>query len=137
MSKNAANNVEGFPFGTEEAILYSLAKRCNARGVIVEIGSWKGRSTVLLAKGSKAGQGVKIYAIDPHEGKAEDLRPVLTPTFEEFTKNIGNAQVEDIVVPIVKTSKEAANDFLEPCALISVDGSHEPDCVKQDFDVVS
>ena len=130
LSMNAANNVEGFLYGTAEALLYSLAKKCNGSGVIVEIGSWKGRSTVLLAKGSKAGQRVRIYAIDPHEGSAEDER---LNTFSEFKKNIANAQAEDIVVPIVNTSEGAANDFLEPCALIFVDGSHTSDSVKQDF----
>ena len=130
LSKNAANNAKGFLSGTEWALLYSLAKECNGCGVIVEIGSWKGRSTILLAKGSKAGQRVRIYAIDPHEGSAEDER---LNTFDEFKKNIANAQVEDIVVPIVKTSEEAANDFLEPCALIFVDGSHKLSSVKQDF----
>jgi predicted O-methyltransferase YrrM len=130
-SKEAANDIGGWLADVEGALLYSLAKKCNANGVIVEIGSWKGRSTVFLAKGSKAGQRVKVYAIDPHEGNAQVL--VENPTFHEFKKNMANAQVEDIVVPIVKTSEEAANDFLEPCALIFVDGSHEPDSVKQDF----
>jgi MMP 1-O-methyltransferase len=130
LSKNAANNVEGWLTDIEGALLYCLAKKCNANGVIAEIGSWKGRSTVFLAKGSKAGQRVIVYAIDPHEG-AKDQG--LAPTFDEFEKNIASAQVDDIVVSIVKTSEEAANDFLVPCALIFVDGCHEPDSVKQDF----
>jgi hypothetical protein len=74
---------------------------------------------------------VRVYATDPHEGDAQVLVDI--PTFHEFKKNMANAQVEDIVVPIVKTSRDAANDFLEPCALIFVDGSHEPESVKQDF----
>lgn len=131
VSKDAANDIEGWLADVEGALLYSLAKKCNANGVIVEIGSWKGKSTVFLAKGSKAGQRARVYAIDPHEGDAQVLVDI--PTFDEFKKNIANAQVADIVVPIVKTSGEAANDFLEPCSLIFVDGCHEPDSVRQDF----
>ncbi len=132
-SKDAAKDIEGWFADVEGALLYSLAKKCNTNGVIVEIGSWKGRSTVFLAQGSKAGQRVRVYAIDPQTGNAEDQRLVVIPTLDEFKKNIANAQVTDIVVPIVKTSEEAANDFLEPCALIFVDGCHEPGSVKQDF----
>jgi predicted O-methyltransferase YrrM len=128
LSKNAANDAEGWLADSEGALLYALARKCKTSGVIVEIGSWKGKSTIFLAKGSEAGQRVRVYAIDPHEGSKSP-----GPTFHEFEKNIADAQVEDIVVPIVKTSEEAANDLLEPCALIFVDGSHEPDSVKQDF----
>ncbi|HYC19253.1 MAG TPA: class I SAM-dependent methyltransferase, partial [Candidatus Bathyarchaeia archaeon] len=128
LSKKTANNAEGWLAEIEAALLYALAKNCKTSGVIVEIGSWKGKSTIFLAKGSEAGQRVKVYAIDPHEGGES-----ADPTFHEFKKNIANARVEDNVAPIVKTSEEAAKDFLEPCALIFVDGSHEPDSVKQDF----
>ncbi len=131
LTKDTADGIQGWLAGTEGALLYSLAKKCNPNGVIVEIGSWKGKSTIFLARGSKAGQGAGVYAIDSHEGNAEVLVDI--PTFDEFKKNIANAQLADIVVPIVKTSQEAANDFLEPCALIFVDGCHEPDSVKQDF----
>jgi predicted O-methyltransferase YrrM len=133
LSKNTANDTEGWVAGVEGALLYCLAKKSSASGVIVEIGSWKGRSTVFLANGSKAGPQVRVYAIDPHEGNGGDQRLTVIPTFDEFKKNIANAQAENIVIPIVKTSKEAANVFQEPCALIFVDGSHEPDSVKQDF----
>ena len=133
LTKDTANSIQGWMADVEGALLYSLAKKCNPNGVIVEIGSWKGKSTIFLARGSKAGQGAPVYAIDSHEGNAEVL--VDTPTFDEFKKNIANAQLADIVVPIVKTSQEAANDFLEPCGLIFVDGCHEPDSVKQDFEL--
>jgi len=130
LSKNAAKDTEGWLTDIEGTLLYTLAKNCKTNGAIVEIGSWKGKSTIFLAKGSKAGQRVRVYAIDPHKGGLS-----VGPTFHEFKKNVVNAQVDDIVVPMVKTSEEAAHDFLEPCALIFVDGDHEPDSVKQDFEL--
>lgn len=66
LSKNTANDIEGWLADVEGALLYSLARKCNANGVIVEIGSWKGKSTIFIAKGSEAGQRVRVYAIDPH-----------------------------------------------------------------------
>jgi len=47
---------------------------------------------------------VRVYAIDPHEGDGGDQRLIVIPTFDEFKKNIANAEAENIVIPIVKTS---------------------------------
>lgn len=120
----------------ERSLLFNLAKRCTGKGVIVEIGSWKGDSTICLAKGSKAGKKVKIYAIDPHTGSSEHKKNSENIwTFEEFMKNIHNSNVEDIIIPLVKTSEEAAKDFNEPIELIFIDGAHEYKMVKLDFDL--
>ena len=43
--------------------LYEPAQNCG--GPIVEIGSWKGKSTVCLALGSKVRRKGKVFAIDP------------------------------------------------------------------------
>lgn len=109
-------------------LLYTLAKNCKGKGVIVEIGSWRGGSTICLGKGSKVGNKVKVYAIDPY--KNGGLR-----IFKELKKNIKNAKVDDIIVPIVKTSEEAAKDFNKPVELIFIDGNHEYGYVKLDFEL--
>jgi predicted O-methyltransferase YrrM len=127
-------NIDGFLSDKEGKTLYDLAKKCSGKGVIVEIGSWKGKSTVCLAKGSKAGKKSKIYAIDPHTGSSEHKKWYgKVWTFEEFKKNIKEAKVDDIVVPIVKTSEEAAKTFDKPVELIFIDGAHEYEYVKKDF----
>lgn len=120
----------------EMELLYDLAKNCKGNGVIVEIGSWKGKSTICLSKGSKRGKQVKIYAIDPHTGDSnQKKRYGKVWTFEEFKLNINNVKDNDIVIPIVKNSEEAARDFNEPVSLVFVDGAHEYDLVKLDFDL--
>ena len=48
----------GWHTDTNGGLLYTLAKKCRGDGVIVEIGSWKGRSTSWLGLGSKAGENV-------------------------------------------------------------------------------
>jgi len=55
-------------------------------------------------------------------------------TFEEFKKNIKNANISDIVIPIKKTSKETAENFNEPVELIFIDGIHEYELIKLDFE---
>jgi hypothetical protein len=43
--------------------------------------------------------------------------------------------VEDLVVPLVKTSDAAAKEFNEPVELIFIDGAHEYEFVKMDFEM--
>jgi len=120
----------------EGKLLYTLAKKCRGYGVIVEIGSWKGRSTIYLAKGSKAGNSVRVYSIDPHTGSSEHKEKFGEVwTFDEFMKNIKSARVDDIITPIVKTSEEAAKEFDKPVELIFIDGAHEYEFVKKDFEM--
>ncbi|MDD5606824.1 MAG: class I SAM-dependent methyltransferase [Candidatus Pacebacteria bacterium] len=123
----------------EGEFLYNTAKSCIGKGVIVEIGSWKGVSTIWLGKGSKKGNSAKIYAIDPHTGSSihREMYGKIW-TFEEFKKNIKLAQVEDIIIPIVETSEEAAknwnNKFIE---FLWIDGDHSYEMVKLDFNLWS
>ena len=117
-------DIPGWLTDEEGEALYDLASRCTGRGVIVEIGSWKGKSTTCLGLGSRAGSNVPIYAVDPHA----DYR------FGEFKANIERAGIADLVTPIPSLSQAAAPDFHEPVELLFVDGSHEYDDVKADFD---
>ncbi len=137
--KEATDKIGGWLTDAQGEFLYNAAKNCKGKGVIVEIGAWKGKSAIWLAKGSKAGSNVKIYAIDPHTGSSGyKKRYGEVWTFEEFKENIKRANVEDIVVPVVKTSEDAARDWDgKPIELLWVDGEHEYEMVKLDFDLWS
>lgn len=120
----------------EGRLLYGLAARCTGRGVIVEIGSWKGKSTIWLASGSRRGAGMPVYAIDPHTATSDNLATQsAVPTFAEFTDNIRRAGVTELVVPLVTTSAEAARTFARPVELIFIDGAHDYASVALDFDL--
>ncbi|WP_455277747.1 hypothetical protein [[Eubacterium] cellulosolvens] len=54
--KKLTDKVEGWLTDKEGELLYKLAKQCTGKGVIVEIGSWKGKSTIWLGMGSKNGK---------------------------------------------------------------------------------
>ena len=48
----------------EQTLLYNLAHDVPAAGTIVELGSWMGGSTIMLAAGSESGPRAKVYAVD-------------------------------------------------------------------------
>lgn len=134
--QNLIAEVDGWLSVREGKLLYSLAKNCKGKGVIVEIGSWKGKSTVCLAKGSEEGNKLKVYAIDPHTGSLEhNSSKGRVWTFDEFSKNIRGSKIKKRVVPIVKTSNEASKNFNKPIEFIFIDGAHEYEFVKMDFDL--
>jgi predicted O-methyltransferase YrrM len=134
--KKIVGKVEGWLSDVEGEFLYRTAKNCRGKGAIVEIGSWKGKSTIWLGKGSQAGNRTKVFAIDPHTGSSEHKKTYIEVwTFEEFKRNIKRADVDDIVIPVVKTSEEAAKDFQEKVEFLFIDGAHEYESVKLDFEL--
>src|SRR5665213_2627162 len=55
-------NIEGWLQEREAITLFRYASKLKSSAVIVEIGSWKGKSTFCLAQGLRSG---KVCAIDP------------------------------------------------------------------------
>lgn len=130
-----AENVEGWLSEGEAGLLHELAAGCGGRGVIVEIGSWKGKSTIILADGSRRGPRARVYAVDPHSGSPEHVAKYgRVDTYGEFLANISRAGVGDLVVPVRKTSAEAAAGFGLGVELLFIDGAHDFASVKLDFE---
>jgi predicted O-methyltransferase YrrM len=116
----------------EGKLLYKLAKQ--SIGNIVEIGSWKGYSTIWLANGSKDGLRNKVYAIDPHTG-AEIHKQMYgaVDTYNDFLKNIKETGVSDVVIPIRLKSEDAVKDWDNSIGLLWIDGDHM--AADKDFDM--
>ena len=133
-ARDRVQATEGLLSDAETECLYLLAKKCGG-STIVEIGSWKGKSTVCLALGSKAGGSGKVFAIDPHSGLADSCAKLYYPedTGPIFRENIKRARVDDIVTPLVMKSEEAAKGWTEPISLLWIDGAHDYENVKKDF----
>ena len=94
-----ARLVPGFLADNELRFLGALAACTPAQGAIVEIGNFKGKSTVMLsAINAKYGQG-RVVAIDPHAGLGYlgPHAPQQDPTFEEFLASLKSAGVEQNV----------------------------------------
>lgn len=110
----------------EGRLLCKLASECIGKGVIVEIGSWKGYSTIWLASGSKAWNHVDVYAVDTFAGDKLGVSHGETDTFVDFRNNITDAGVKDIVKIMAMSSEIAEKTWNDkPIELIFIDGDHE------------
>lgn len=146
--------VEGMMQKKELIFLYEKALKCE-RGAIVEIGSAKGLSTIVMASASKAGKGAKVYSVDPHNGGGATPDPTWwnmedpgTPearyyinqgvSFQDFWNNVKKFGLEDIVIPIVNYSELAVKKYKgDPVELLFIDGDHRFNYVRLDLELWS
>jgi hypothetical protein len=132
--------IEGWLEDAEADLLLAAAARAIAtveNGAVVEIGSYCGRSTVVLGAALSALEdqnGVRIYAIDPHDGIVGALDQgvqQVAPTRERFLHNISNAGIRHLVEPITQRSFEVEWD--RPISFLFIDGLHDYFNVARDF----
>jgi predicted O-methyltransferase YrrM len=129
----------GFLGESEARFLGLLAACVPARGAIVEIGSFKGKSTVMLASvAAHYGLG-PVIAIDPHTAPAVTDAKIApgSSTFEEFMNALRSAHVEDGVEIRRAYSREAAKGWSRPIRLLWIDGDHTFAGTREDFELFS
>ena len=129
-------HIDGMIDREDAEVLYQYAQ--DARADIVEIGSYLGQSTVALALGSRAGQGVPVWAIDPFDEYSVQVTEHTTHTFTAhnrgyFMQNVVSAGVADIVHPISLPSVQAARCWEREIDLLFVDGQHDYESVLADL----
>jgi predicted O-methyltransferase YrrM len=137
----ATGRVPGYLLENEARFLGFLAACTPAKGRIVEIGSFKGRSTVMLAKvAAHYGLG-QVVAIDPHNFnlsvKTEEAPETLArraSTKDDFLNSLRTAGVTEHVEFHHALSKNVSSSWDEPIRLLWIDGDHTYAGAKDDFD---
>lgn len=134
----AAEDVPGFLLKDEARFLGMMAASAPREGVIVEIGSFKGKSTVMLGKlAERYGIG-PIVAIDPHNFNNPELvehrsAPGAT-SYDAFLKNLDIAGVSQSVEVHRAFSTDVAKSWNRPIRFLWIDGDHSYPGAKADFE---
>jgi len=137
------DSVKGFLDHEEGLRLYELAAQ--APGPCLEVGSYCGKSTLYLGSACKANAGL-LFAVDHHRGSEEhqpgeeyhdtdlfDANAEAMDSFREFRRTLNNADLEDVVVPIVATSALAGRCWNVPLGLVFIDGGHSLEAALADY----
>jgi len=128
--------VPGFLLENEARFLGLLAACTPAKGLIVEIGSFKGRSTVMLASvAAHYGLG-PVVAIDPHNFNLSLPPGPTTPlsTHDDFVDSLRAAGVSQHVEFHHALSKDISLSWNRPVRLLWIDGDHTYAGAKSDFE---
>lgn len=126
--------VYGFMDDAEIALLYKLATEVPAGGVIVEIGSFQGKSTIALATGAKEA-GALVWAIDPHEDiQVTEQTHYGMENHAALLQNLTTYHLGDVVRVVALSSWAVARAWEDnPIDLLWIDGDHRYEAVKDDF----
>lgn len=128
---------DGMIHPDECLLLMRLASQVR-EGAIVEIGSYRGRSTIALAMGSSSGPAVPVYAIEPHENFTGVLGGRFGPDDKQaFECNIARSTLSRFIHLISATSEAAAKTWSLEIGLLWIDGDHRYQAVKKDFELWS
>jgi predicted O-methyltransferase YrrM len=112
-----AQDIEGFLTQQEGKLLYGAALK--AKKGIVEIGSFKGRSSIFLAQGIvDGGRDIKLHCVDTFQ----DCFTCNGNFLAEFDKN--TAEYKDTIVKHIGYSYDIKKTFKEPYDLLFIDGNH-------------
>ncbi|MEU5401779.1 class I SAM-dependent methyltransferase [Streptomyces sp. NPDC005963] len=138
---------KGFMPLSEGLALYEAATDAAALGLpLLEVGTYCGRSTILLAAAARAA-GVTAVTVDHHRG-SEEQQPgweyhdpsVVDPeldrmdTLPAFRRALYRAGLEEHVVAVVGRSPQVARLWGTPLGLVFIDGGHTDEHAGGDYD---
>lgn len=120
--------VEGWLTDEQAAMLADAAAGCPPDGEIVEIGSFRGKSTIVLAR--SAPEGAAIVAIDPHAGndrgpqEIEGFADEAASDRRSFERNLAAAGVIHRVRHVQEFSDRAHSAVHGSVDVLYIDGAH-------------
>ncbi|MEU6316036.1 class I SAM-dependent methyltransferase [Streptomyces sp. NPDC047009] len=138
---------KGFmPLG-EGLALYEAAVTAGRLGLpLLEVGTYCGRSTILLADAARAA-GVTALTVDHHRGSEEqqpgwdyhdpetvDPEVGLMDTLPTFRRTLRKTGLEDHVIALVGRSPQVATVWNAPLGLVFIDGGHTDEHANADYE---
>ncbi|MGW5786487.1 class I SAM-dependent methyltransferase [Streptomyces sp. NPDC003757] len=138
---------KGFMPAHEGRALYAAAVEAGGLGLpLLEVGTYCGRSTVLLADAARRA-GVTVLTVDHHRGSEEqqpgwdyhdpetvDPELGVMDTLPTFRRTLHRAGLEEHVVALVGRSPQVAAVWNAPLGLVFVDGGHTDEHANADYE---
>ncbi|MFE9703413.1 class I SAM-dependent methyltransferase [Streptomyces sp. NPDC005930] len=138
---------KGFMPAHEGRALYAAAMEAGGLGLpLLEVGTYCGRSTVLLADAARRA-GVTALTVDHHRGSEEqqpgwdyhdpetvDPELGVMDTLPTFRRTLRRAGLEEHVVALVGRSPQVAAVWNAPLGLVFVDGGHTDEHANADYE---
>ena len=124
----AVDRVDGWMTDAQARRLWDRAAALRPPARVVEIGSFHGRSTIVLA--TAAPDGVDVVAVDPHLGSDRGPNEYAADAalgdrdYRTFHDNLRAASLDQRVRHVRATSAAAADDVADGIDLLYVDGAH-------------
>ena len=131
----------------EGIALYEAAVTVAPLGPLVEIGSYRGRSTLLLAAAARTA-GTHVVTIDHHRGSEEhqpgweyhdpdlvDSEVGLIDTLPSFRRVIATSGLESSVLAVVGRAEDLGRYWAADAGLVFIDGSHTDASAQRDYEL--
>lgn len=144
--------VEGWLSPKEAMLLYDFVMQIeNEEPVVVEIGSWLGRSatvigTALKNKAKRSGKKGILYCVDPFNGFTSNTKAkknfdrILSgyqdTVFNVFLSNMKKSRLTDVIHPLQGFSQVMLSSWDRPIDMAFIDGDHTYERVKEDFELL-
>ncbi len=132
------SGVQGWMTQDQGRWLFRAAGTCPRQGRVVEIGSFQGRSTIVLASG--APHSAEVVAIDPHAGndrgpqELEGFAHEASDDHVQFLANLTTAGVIHRVRHVRRASHDAHGDVADPIDVLYIDGAHRYRPARRDLE---
>ncbi|MEU4321546.1 class I SAM-dependent methyltransferase [Nocardia fluminea] len=141
-----AEQVVGFMPPDEGRALYAAARAYAGDGIIMEIGTYCGKSTVYLGAAARE-TGAAVFTVDHHRGSEEhqpgweyhdttlvDPETGVFDTVTTFRRTMIRAELTETVTAIIGSSTAAARIWRTPLRMLFVDGGHTEEAAQRDYD---
>lgn len=144
---DAFTAAKGFMPAHEGLALYAAAAEAAALGLpLLEVGTYCGRSTLLLADAARAA-GTVAVTVDHHRGSEEqqpgweyhdptlvDPEAGVLDTLPTFRRTLHAAGLEQYVIAVVGRSPQVAAVWGGPLGLVFIDGGHTDEHANGDYE---
>ncbi|WP_067862227.1 class I SAM-dependent methyltransferase [Nocardia shimofusensis] len=140
-----SRGVRGFLPEDEGQALHDAILRYSSGGPIVEIGTYCGKSTILVGAAARA-RGSVVYTVDHHRGSEEhqpgweyhdtslvDPETGCFDTLPEFRHAILRAGLGETVVALVGSSRQLSSVWGAPLDFLFIDGGHTEEAAQNDY----